>query len=157
MARDGFFFRSCATLSRRGTPAVALVFQGVWSMVLVLTGSYSKLLTYTTFASVFFGGLTVAAVYWLRFSGPDAAASLSLLGLPLHARDLPGDLRRFPDLRDSGRPPGNDDRGRPGADGDSLLRDVAIAASVARNDAGGRLIEGRPQRCLPPGTALPGR
>ena len=71
MARAGLFFRQCARLHTRKTPVVALVYQGVWSMVLALTGSYSELLTYSTFASVLFGGLTVAAVYRLRFSQPD--------------------------------------------------------------------------------------
>ncbi len=83
MARDGLFFRSCASLSPRGTPTVALVFQGIWSMVLVLTGSYTKLLTYTTFASVFFGGLTVAAVYWLRFRQPERPRPYRCWGYPV--------------------------------------------------------------------------
>jgi basic amino acid/polyamine antiporter, APA family len=71
MAREGLFFRHCARLSVRRTPVVALIYQGVWSMVLALTGSYSELLTYCTFASVLFGGLTVAAIYRLRYTQPD--------------------------------------------------------------------------------------
>src|SRR5262249_45345114 len=67
VARDGLFFRSCARLHpARGTPAVALVYQGVWSCVLALSGSFDALLTYTTFASVLFGALTVLAVFQLR-------------------------------------------------------------------------------------------
>ena len=83
MARDGLFFRSCATVGPRGTPWVALLFQGAWSMVLVLTGSYSELLTYTTFASVLFGGLTVAAVYRLRFTEPDRPRPYRCWGYPV--------------------------------------------------------------------------
>ena len=84
MAREGLFFRICARLHpRTGTPATALVFQGVWSAVLALTGSYSALLTYTTFASVFFGGLTVAAVYRLRWTQPDQARPYRCWGYPL--------------------------------------------------------------------------
>jgi len=84
MAREGLFFRSCARLHpRSGTPAVALVYQGIWSMVLTLTGSYSELLTYTTFASVFFGGLTVAAVYRLRFTQPDRPRPYRCWGYPV--------------------------------------------------------------------------
>jgi basic amino acid/polyamine antiporter, APA family len=82
MARDGLFFRSCATLHARGTPRTALLYQGVWSMVLVLSGSYSELLTYTTFASVLFGGLTVAAVYRLRISQPDRPRPYRCWGYP---------------------------------------------------------------------------
>ena len=50
---------------------------------LVLTGSYSELLTYTTFASVLFGGLTVAAVYRLRLTQPDRPRPYRCWGYPL--------------------------------------------------------------------------
>jgi len=52
-------------------------------MVLTLTGSYSELLTYTTFASVLFGGLTVAAVYRLRFTRPDVPRPYRCWGYPV--------------------------------------------------------------------------
>jgi APA family basic amino acid/polyamine antiporter len=83
MAREGLFFRSCATLHARKTPMMALIYQGLWSMVLALTGSYSELLTYSTFASVLFGGLTVAAVYRLRFSQPDRPRPYRCWGYPV--------------------------------------------------------------------------
>jgi len=83
MAREGLFFRKCANLHSRKTPMAALVYQGVWSMVLALTGSYSELLTYSTFASVLFGCLTVAAVYRLRFKQPDQARPYRCWGYPL--------------------------------------------------------------------------
>jgi APA family basic amino acid/polyamine antiporter len=83
MAREGLFFRSCAALHARKTPMMALIFQGAWSMVLALTGSYSELLTYSTFASVLFGGLTVAAVYRLRVKQPDRPRPYRCWGYPL--------------------------------------------------------------------------
>ncbi|MGA2069022.1 MAG: amino acid permease [Thermoguttaceae bacterium] len=83
MAREGLFFRSCATLHARKTPMMALIYQALWSMVLALTGSYSELLTYSTFASVLFGGLTVAAVYRLRFSQPDRPRPYRCWGYPV--------------------------------------------------------------------------
>jgi len=83
MAREGLFFRSCARLGTRRTPTMALVYQGVWSAVLALTGSYSELLTYSTFASVLFGGLMVAAVYWLRSTQPDRPRPYRCWGYPL--------------------------------------------------------------------------
>ena len=82
MAREGLFFRQCARLSARKTPAIALLLQGGWSMVLALSGSYSALLTYTTFASVLFGGVTVAAVYRLRIARPDAPRPYRCWGYP---------------------------------------------------------------------------
>jgi APA family basic amino acid/polyamine antiporter len=84
MARDGLFFRSSATLHpRRRTPGVALVLQGLWSCVLALTGSFEDLLTSTTFASVLFGGLTVAGVYRLRVTEPDRPRPYRCWGYPV--------------------------------------------------------------------------
>jgi APA family basic amino acid/polyamine antiporter len=67
MARDGCFFKSCASVHPRyRTPHVALVVQGIWSAVLALSGSYSRLLTYVTFASLLFNALTVVGLFVLR-------------------------------------------------------------------------------------------
>jgi APA family basic amino acid/polyamine antiporter len=83
MARVGLFFRRCADLHPQAkTPGTALVYQGVWSMALTLTGSYSDLLTYTMFMAVFFGALTVAAVYKLRYSQPDRPRPYRCWGYP---------------------------------------------------------------------------
>lgn len=83
MARDGLFFRSCATIDpTRDTPATALRFQAVWSCVLALTGSYDALLTYTTFASVLFGAIAVAALIVLRRTRPDAPRPYRCAGYP---------------------------------------------------------------------------
>ncbi|MFN3995033.1 MAG: APC family permease [bacterium] len=48
------------------TPHISLIFQGVWVSLLILLGNYSSLLTYVTFASIFFNFLTVLAVIILR-------------------------------------------------------------------------------------------
>jgi APA family basic amino acid/polyamine antiporter len=83
MARDGLFLRGCARLRpRAGTPATALVYQGIVSIALTFTGSYSGLLTYTMFASVLFTGLMVAAVYRLRFKQPDWPRPYRCWGYP---------------------------------------------------------------------------
>jgi APA family basic amino acid/polyamine antiporter len=72
MARDGLFLRACATLDpQRDTPKNALLFQCFWSCLLALSGSYSALLTYTTFASVLFGALTVVGLFRLRSIAPE--------------------------------------------------------------------------------------
>jgi APA family basic amino acid/polyamine antiporter len=84
MARDGLFFRSCVQLHpQRRTPAVALLYQGIWSCILTLTGSFDKLLTYTAFASVLFGALTVAGVYRLRVTEPERPRPYRCWGYPL--------------------------------------------------------------------------
>ncbi len=83
MAREGLFFRHCAKLDARKTPANALVYQAAWSMVLALSGSYSNLLTYSVFASVFFGGLMVAAVFRLRRTHPEMPRPYRCWGYPV--------------------------------------------------------------------------
>ncbi|HEY3886589.1 MAG TPA: amino acid permease, partial [Vicinamibacterales bacterium] len=51
MARDGLFLPAAGRVhDRYRTPAVAIVAQGIWSGVLVLSGSLSELVTYTGFA-----------------------------------------------------------------------------------------------------------
>jgi APA family basic amino acid/polyamine antiporter len=67
MARDGLFFRAAGRLDPvRMTPRGALLLQGAWSAVLALSGSYDRLLTYVTFASLAFNALTVVGLFVLR-------------------------------------------------------------------------------------------
>ncbi|HEX4449095.1 MAG TPA: amino acid permease [Polyangiaceae bacterium] len=67
MARDGVFFQAADRLDRRSqTPRGALWLQAVWSCVLALSGTYDRLLTYVTFASLGFNALTVVALFVLR-------------------------------------------------------------------------------------------
>src|SRR5271166_2894124 len=40
MARDGLFFRQTGTLNARGVPAAGLVLQGIWSVLLIFSGTY---------------------------------------------------------------------------------------------------------------------
>jgi APA family basic amino acid/polyamine antiporter len=83
MARENMFFRPCAQLhSDTHAPTAALIYQGAWSCVLALTGSYDVLLTYTTSAAVFFGGLTVASVFRLRRTQPDRPRPYRCWGYP---------------------------------------------------------------------------
>ena len=84
MARDGLFFSSAGRVHpTRHTPANALVLQGIWSSVLALSGSYSDLLTYVTFASLAFNALTVAGLFVLRKKQPDAPRPYRTWGYPL--------------------------------------------------------------------------
>jgi APA family basic amino acid/polyamine antiporter len=85
LARDGIFFAGCGRIHPRfQTPHVALLVQGVWSAVLALSGSYSRLLTYTTFASLAFNGLTVVGLFVLRRrDGVPAAGEYRTWGYPL--------------------------------------------------------------------------
>jgi basic amino acid/polyamine antiporter, APA family len=83
MAREGLFFRHCATLGANRTPTNALFYLAAWSMVLAITGSYDNLLTYTIFASVAFGGLMVAGVYVMRVKRPEMPRPYRCWGYPV--------------------------------------------------------------------------
>lgn len=70
MAADGVFFRKAATLHPQyRSPAVALLAQGAWAVVLVLSGSYGQLLDYVVFGDWIFFGLVVATLFHYRRTG----------------------------------------------------------------------------------------
>jgi APA family basic amino acid/polyamine antiporter len=84
MARDGLFFSSAGRVHPRyHTPTNALILQGVWSSVLALSGSYSALLTYVTFASLAFNALTVVGLFVLRRRRPNAERPYRTWGYPV--------------------------------------------------------------------------
>lgn len=84
MARDGLFLRAAARVHpRTHTPAFAIAAQGVWSAVLVLTGTFERLVTYTGFAVVLFAGIAVLALFVLRRREPDAPRPFKALGYPV--------------------------------------------------------------------------
>jgi len=72
MAHDGLFLKNNAKLHPRyHVPTNALIVQGIWASLLTLSGTYSDLLTYTAFASILFGLLTVVGLFVLRFRQKD--------------------------------------------------------------------------------------
>jgi basic amino acid/polyamine antiporter, APA family len=84
MARDGLFFSAAGKVHpRHHTPTNALVLQGVWSAVLALSGSYSALLTYVTFASLAFNALTVLGLFVLRRKQPGTERPYRTWGYPV--------------------------------------------------------------------------
>ncbi len=84
MARDGLFFKAAARVhSRTRTPVAAIVAQGVWSGILVLTGTFGELVEYTGFAIVLFAGIAVFAVFVLRWKHPTEARPFSTWGYPV--------------------------------------------------------------------------
>lgn len=72
MAWDRLFFRGAGRLNRRGVPAVGLVLQGLWSVLLVFSGTYGQLLDYVIFAVLVFYALTVTGLFVLRRRQPNA-------------------------------------------------------------------------------------
>jgi basic amino acid/polyamine antiporter, APA family len=83
MAADGLFFRALARIHPRShVPAASLVAQGIWSSVLVLSGTFEQLYTYVIFIEVLFFALTGAALYVLRRKLPDAPRPYRTWGYP---------------------------------------------------------------------------
>jgi APA family basic amino acid/polyamine antiporter len=99
MARDGLFFRKAGGLNNHHVPAWGLVIQGVWAVLLVLprvvtgtdatTGAvkygslYNDLLTYVISAALIFYILTIAGIFRLRQTRPDAERPYKAFGYPL--------------------------------------------------------------------------
>jgi APA family basic amino acid/polyamine antiporter len=83
MAQDNLFFRSVGTLNSRSVPATGLVLQGIWSILLVFTGKYGDLLDYVIFAVLVFYVLTVAGLFILRQTQPNAERPYKAFGYPV--------------------------------------------------------------------------
>jgi basic amino acid/polyamine antiporter, APA family len=94
MARDGLFFQSAGRLNDAKVPAWGLVLQGVWAAALVLPRTYdvasgtygnlySNLLDYVISAALIFYILTIAGVFRLRSTRPDAERPYKAFGYPI--------------------------------------------------------------------------
>lgn len=85
-ARDGLFFRRFATVHpQHETPSFAIVAQGLWAGVLLVTGSFESLLDYALFALWLSYGAMVAGVIVLRVQRPDIARPYRMWGYPVTA------------------------------------------------------------------------
>jgi len=105
MGKDGLFFKSTAKLNRNHVPAVGLILQCIWASVLVLprtrlrdaAGSpvldgagnatygnlYSNLLDYVVFSVLIFYVLTIAGIFILRRTQPNAERPYRAFGYPV--------------------------------------------------------------------------
>ncbi len=83
MANEGLFFSSAKYLNKNNVPSKALWFQAIWASVLCLSGSYSSLLDYCTFASLVFYIVTISALFYLRKKEPNAERPYKAFGYPL--------------------------------------------------------------------------
>jgi APA family basic amino acid/polyamine antiporter len=83
MARDGMFVRAAGRVHPKfHTPAASIIAQGLWSSVLVLSGTQAQLVSYTGSAVVLFSGVTVAGLFVLRRRNPSSPRPFSAFGYP---------------------------------------------------------------------------
>lgn len=83
MAKDGLFFNKVAKINKNGVPGFAIVIQGVWSILLCLSGTYGNLLDYVIFAVLIFFTLTILAIFILRVKRPDLPRPYKAFGYPV--------------------------------------------------------------------------
>jgi basic amino acid/polyamine antiporter, APA family len=83
MAKDGLFFRKVAEINKSGVPGFAIIVQGVWSILLCLSGTYGNLLDYVIFAVLIFFTLTILAIFVLRVKRPDIPRPYKAFGYPV--------------------------------------------------------------------------
>jgi basic amino acid/polyamine antiporter, APA family len=84
MAKDGLFFKATGEVHPRyKTPKNALIVQGIWTCLLCLSGSYGQLLDYIIFAVLVFYILTIAGLFVLRRTQPNADRPYKAFGYPV--------------------------------------------------------------------------
>jgi APA family basic amino acid/polyamine antiporter len=82
MAKDRLFFRQLAWVHpQTQAPVLAIAIQSVWTMVILLTGSYDKILNYVTSVDALFWVLTAGCLFILRRRNP-TRSSFSMPGHP---------------------------------------------------------------------------
>jgi APA family basic amino acid/polyamine antiporter len=83
MAKDGLFFKKVAEINKRGVPGFAIVLQGIWAVLLCLSGTYSNLLDYVIFAVLIFFTLTILSIFVLRVKRPEIPRPYKAFGYPV--------------------------------------------------------------------------
>jgi len=75
MAKDKLFFRQLAEVHPKSqAPVLAITLQSIWTVVILATGSYDKILNYVTSMDVLFWALTAACLFILRRRQPARSA-----------------------------------------------------------------------------------
>jgi APA family basic amino acid/polyamine antiporter len=83
MAQDGLFFRSLGHVNpRTRVPSTSLLAQGLWAVLMALSGSYEQLYTCVVFAGVLFHAASGLAVFVLRRTRPEIPRPYRTWGYP---------------------------------------------------------------------------
>ena len=83
MAQDGMFPKAIARVHPSfGTPANAILLQAFWSVILLFTGRFEQLLTFSGVVLILFAALTVGSVFFVRRTNPRISDEYSTWGYP---------------------------------------------------------------------------
>jgi APA family basic amino acid/polyamine antiporter len=84
MARDGLFFSCFARLGERSAvPVVAIILQGLWASLLVISATFDQLTECVVFAGMIFYASTTIGLFVLRKKMPNAPRPYKTLGYPI--------------------------------------------------------------------------
>jgi APA family basic amino acid/polyamine antiporter len=83
MARERLFFSGIGKLNKNNVPSNSLLWQGIWSSMLVLSGTFDQLTDLVIFAVFIFYGATSLGVIILRRRMPDAYRPYKVWGYPV--------------------------------------------------------------------------
>lgn len=83
MALDKLFFTKAGVLSEKQVPKNALWIQAAWASALCLSGTYGNLLDYVVMAVLLFYIITIAGIFRLRTTRPDAPRPYRAFGYPV--------------------------------------------------------------------------
>jgi basic amino acid/polyamine antiporter, APA family len=82
MARDQLFFPSMSKINKNNVPGTSLMWQGIWSSVLILSGNFDQITDMLIFTVFIFYGATSLGVFILRRKMPDAHRPYKVWGYP---------------------------------------------------------------------------
>jgi APA family basic amino acid/polyamine antiporter len=83
MAKDGLFFKKLETVHEvHRTPGVSILVQGLWSSLIVMTGTFDQITDMLIFVSWIFYGLGAYGVFVLRRKMPDSHRPYKVIGYP---------------------------------------------------------------------------
>lgn len=83
MSKDNLFFKYASTCHKQfKTPSSSLIIQGIWSCILVLSGSFDQLTDMLMFANFIFYGAAAYGVFVLRKKMKDEERKYKVFGYP---------------------------------------------------------------------------
>jgi basic amino acid/polyamine antiporter, APA family len=83
MAERGIFFRRASRVNKARVPGNSLWMQGIWSSLLVLSGTFDQLTDTLIFAAFLFYGATTLGVFVMRIREPNLPRPYKVWGYPV--------------------------------------------------------------------------